>query len=121
MRKLDRDAIPARSEGWAPPATKARADEPLLASPDRARALLGYGVTKFYKLLNSGAIASIRDGAARRVVTASLHQYVARMLAEAGAPPAQRPARMPPRFKKRATTAPESLCRRPGRASATAE
>jgi hypothetical protein len=88
----------------APHAGEVRADEtePLLISPGRARAKLGYGNTKFYELLNSGAIASFRDGAARRVVTASLHEYIARMLAEAGATPAEQPARTPPRPKRHA-------------------
>jgi hypothetical protein len=111
MRKPHNDtAAPMMARGLSgattPPVAKARADEtePLLVSPARARAMLGYGTTKFYELLNSGAIASFKDGAARRVVASSLREYVARMLVEAGATPAERPARVPPRPKRRAAS-----------------
>lgn len=56
--------------------------EVLAVSPKVARQMLGCGNTRLYELLNAGEIRSYRDGAARRIVVASLREFVARKVAE---------------------------------------
>jgi excisionase family DNA binding protein len=55
--------------------------EPLVVSPKTACGMLGCGVTELYKLLGSGEITSYRDGRRRKLVVASLRDYVAKKLA----------------------------------------
>ena len=48
----------------------------LLLTPEDAAELLAVGRTKLYELLRTGAIESVRIGAARRVPAAALTAYV---------------------------------------------
>jgi len=57
-------------------------DEALCVSPRRAARMLDLGLTRTYELLNSGELKSFKDGKSRRVIVASMHEYVARRLAE---------------------------------------
>ncbi|RTL77536.1 MAG: DNA-binding protein [Bradyrhizobiaceae bacterium] len=54
----------------------------LAVSPKVARQMLGCGNTRLYELLNAGEIKSYRDGGARKIVVASLYEFVARKVAE---------------------------------------
>lgn len=63
-------------------------DEPLAVSPQRARRLLDIGNTRLYELLGTGELRSYKDGKSRRIVFASLKEYVARRLAETQPPKA---------------------------------
>ncbi len=58
-------------------------DERLVVSPRRAAVFLDCGITRVYELLNSGQLQSFKDGAARKIVVASIRDYVARKLAQA--------------------------------------
>jgi len=58
-------------------------------SPRVAGEMLGYGKTYIFRLLKNGELKSYRDGGARRIITQSLRDYVARRLAE-DAEPARR-------------------------------
>jgi hypothetical protein len=58
-------------------------DERLVVSPRRTATLLDCGVTRVYELINSGELDSYKDGAARKVVVASIRDYVARKLSQA--------------------------------------
>jgi excisionase family DNA binding protein len=55
-------------------------DEPLLVKPKQACRLLSCGNTRLYELLNSGEIASFRDGGSRKIVMASLKNFIERRL-----------------------------------------
>ena len=61
----------------APPVPK------LLLKPEEGMEVLGVGKTTFFSLLKTGEIKSVRIGRARRVVAASLHDYVEARLADA--------------------------------------
>lgn len=54
--------------------------EPLVVSPRDARKAIGCGNTRFYELLNSGEVQSYTDGRSRKVIVASLRDYVTRQL-----------------------------------------
>lgn len=54
------------------------ADARLLVTIKEAAAMLSVGVVTLYKLLNRGEIKAIKLDHGRRVVVASLHEYVAR-------------------------------------------
>lgn len=54
--------------------------EPLVVSPRDARKAIGCGNTRFYELLNLGEIQSYTDGRSRKVIVASLRDYVTRQL-----------------------------------------
>jgi hypothetical protein len=60
-------------------------DEPLAVSPRRAAFLLDCGTTRIYELINSREIDSYKDGASRKVVVASIRDYIARRLADGAA------------------------------------
>jgi excisionase family DNA binding protein len=60
--------------------------EILAVSPKVARQMLGCGNTRLYELLNAGEIKSYRDGGSRRVVVASLREFVARRVASSQQP-----------------------------------
>src|SRR5689334_13061954 len=54
--------------------------EILATSTKNAKKIIGCGNTRFYELLNSGEIQSYTDGRSRKVIVASLRDYVARQL-----------------------------------------
>jgi len=54
--------------------------------PLEAARLLSLGMTKIYRLMRAGELVSYRDGRARRITTASIHEHMARRLAEDNAP-----------------------------------
>lgn len=57
------------------------ADVETLAVPPRiAKRMLGCGITRLYELLNCGELQSYRDGKSRKIVVASLRDYVKRQL-----------------------------------------
>lgn len=51
----------------------------LLLTPEHAAKLLAVGRTKLFELLRTGAIESVRIGAARRIPAAALTAYVDRL------------------------------------------
>jgi hypothetical protein len=54
--------------------------EIISTSTKNARQVIGCGNTRLYELLNSGKIQSYTDGRSRKVIVASLREYVARQL-----------------------------------------
>lgn len=59
----------------------------LAVSPGKAAEILGCGRTRIYQLLQLGELISYREGAARRVLTSSIHDYLQRQIeAQASAP-----------------------------------
>jgi excisionase family DNA binding protein len=62
--------------------TGLRDSEQLVTSPKGAARLLDCGVTKIYELLNGGELETYRDGANRKIVVASIKQYIARKRAQ---------------------------------------
>lgn len=54
----------------------------LLLTPEHAAELLAVGRTKLYELLRTGALESVRIGAARRIPAAALAAYVDRLRQE---------------------------------------
>jgi hypothetical protein len=61
-----------------PPDTKV---ELLAVTPRVAKLMIGCGTTRLYDLLNHGELESYRDGKSRKILVASLRNYVARRLA----------------------------------------
>jgi excisionase family DNA binding protein len=57
--------------------------EPLMYSVPRAAELCGMGKSKFWTLVASGEIDSVRIGRARRIPAATLQEWISRKLAEA--------------------------------------
>jgi excisionase family DNA binding protein len=55
--------------------------EVLAVTPRTAKRMLGCGTTRLYDLLNSGELQSYRDGKSRRIVVASLRDFVDRRIA----------------------------------------
>jgi excisionase family DNA binding protein len=55
--------------------------EVLAVTPRIAKRMLGCGTTRLYDLLNRGELQSYRDGKSRRIVVASLRDYVNRQIA----------------------------------------
>ena len=53
-----------------------------LLSPAEAARRLSLGKTRFYQLLGSGAIASVRIGTLRRIPTRALRAYVDALIAD---------------------------------------
>ena len=51
----------------------------LLLTPEDTAQLLAVGRTKIYELLRTGALESVRIGAARRIPAAALTAYVERL------------------------------------------
>ncbi len=68
------------------PGTTGRTVEPLLVRPRDAWRMLGCGNTRGYALLAAGELVSFLDGRARKITVQSIHQYIARKIAVAGAP-----------------------------------
>lgn len=58
-------------------------DGPLLKTPEGAAELLEVGRTKVYELMSSGELESVKIGRARRIPTAALADYVARLREQA--------------------------------------
>lgn len=54
--------------------------EIISTSPKNARKAIGCGNTRFYELINSGEIQSYTDGRSRKILVASLRDYVARQV-----------------------------------------
>lgn len=61
--------------------------ETLSVSPRRAADMLGCGRTRVYELLQLGELVSYRDGAARRILTSSIHAYVQRQVEQQATSP----------------------------------
>ena len=78
-----------------------RAVEPLLVRPRDAWRLLGCGNTRGYALLAAGELVSFLDGRARKITVESIHRYIARKLATAGATGAATSAAPQPRRRGR--------------------
>lgn len=75
--------------------------ESLSVSPKVTGEMLDYGKTKIAELIKTGELESYVDGGARRVITASIHRYIARRIAETNAEPTA--PRKPGRPRKNAT------------------
>jgi excisionase family DNA binding protein len=54
----------------------------LLLTPVEAARVLGIGRTKVYELMAAGVLDSVKIGTVRRVPTAALAEFVARLTAE---------------------------------------
>jgi len=54
---------------------------PLAVPPSQAAHLLSIGISRLYRLLRTGKLASYRDGRSRRIPMVAIHEYVARHLA----------------------------------------
>jgi hypothetical protein len=63
------------------PNLNGRAVQPLLVRPRDAWLMLRCGNTFGYSLITSGELISFRDGRSRKIVVASIHDYIARKLA----------------------------------------
>jgi hypothetical protein len=59
--------------------------EALVVKPARACQMLSCGRTHLYALITAGELDSFLDGGARKILVASIHRYIARQLAAAGA------------------------------------
>jgi len=55
---------------------------PLAVPPREAARLLSVSLTRLYELMRAGELVSYRDGRARRITTASIHQRMARQIAD---------------------------------------
>jgi len=55
---------------------------PLAVPPREACLMLSVGMSRLYKLLRTGELESYLDGRARRITTASIHQRMARQIAD---------------------------------------
>jgi len=66
---------------------------PLAVPPLEAARLLSLGMTKIYRLMRSGELESYKDGRARRITMSSIHEHLARRLADDIAPSRQRRSR----------------------------
>jgi excisionase family DNA binding protein len=58
---------------------------PLVVSPEAAAQMLGIKLSKLYLLMKQGELENYSCGRARRVVVESIHNYIARRLAESAA------------------------------------
>jgi excisionase family DNA binding protein len=66
------------------PRSRRQAVEALSVSPRTAGEMLGFAKTKIAALVRDGELESFRDGGARRILTASIHAYIARKLESTG-------------------------------------
>jgi excisionase family DNA binding protein len=55
----------------------------LLLTPEEVADALGIGRTKVYELMRLGLIESVKIDGCRRIPTAAVHEYVARLRREA--------------------------------------
>jgi len=60
--------------------TGLREDEPLVASPKRARRMLDCGNTRLYELIAAHELESFKDGKSRKITVASIKAYIARQI-----------------------------------------
>jgi len=56
---------------------------PLAVPPQEAARLLSLGIWRIYALMRTGELESYRDGRARRITMASIHDRMARQIAAA--------------------------------------
>jgi hypothetical protein len=61
-------------------AISVEAPSPIAVSPKQAGMMLNYGQTSIFKLMKSGELKSFVDGNARRILVASIHDYIARKI-----------------------------------------
>ena len=54
---------------------------PLVVKPKEARRMLSCSQTRLYELMAAGELESFSDGRSRKIVVASIHNYVAKRLA----------------------------------------
>ena len=54
---------------------------PIVVKPKDARRMLACGQTRLYELLAAGELQSFNDGRSRKIVVASIHRYIAKLLA----------------------------------------
>jgi len=54
---------------------------PLAVPPSQAAHLLSIGISRLYRLLRTGKLASYRDGRSRRIPMTSIHEHIARQVA----------------------------------------
>jgi hypothetical protein len=66
----------------------------LAVSPRVAGEMLGYGKTYIAKLIRNRELETFVDGGARRVLTASIHDYIARKVEATSAPASRGPSRL---------------------------
>jgi len=59
--------------------------EALVVKPTRACQMLNCGRTQLYALIAAKELDSFLDGGARKITIASIHRYIERQLATAGA------------------------------------
>ena len=55
---------------------------PLVVSPKGACLLINCSITRLYELLNAGEISSYRDGKSRKIIVASIKDFIERRLRE---------------------------------------
>lgn len=60
--------------------------EPLLVRVEEAARILSLSRSTIYEMLDSGELASVRRGAARRIPVAALHAWIARQLGQSAEP-----------------------------------
>jgi excisionase family DNA binding protein len=60
--------------------TRPRDGRPIVASVNETMAALHIGRAKIYQLLNSGELASYREGGSRKILWRSIEAYVERRL-----------------------------------------
>lgn len=56
--------------------------QPIVANVTETMAMLKIGREKIYQLLNSGELASYREGGSRKILWRSIEAYIERRLAE---------------------------------------
>jgi hypothetical protein len=61
-------------------------DEPLVVSPRRAQQMLDIGHSRLYELLLQCELQSFKDGKSRKIIVASIRDFIARKLAASGRP-----------------------------------
>jgi excisionase family DNA binding protein len=69
-----------RTTGVLPMTTEVK----VLCSVDEAAAMLSLGRTLAWSLVRKNELRSVKVGRSRRVVVASLHEYVCRLMGQAG-------------------------------------
>jgi excisionase family DNA binding protein len=60
----------------------ANGGEPLLYSVEEAAAILGIGRTFMFRLVGTGEIESCKIGKLRKITSAAIHDYIARLSRE---------------------------------------
>jgi len=64
---------------------RSKDSEALVVKPTRACQMLSCGRTHLYGLIAAGELDTFLDGGARKITVESIHRYIARRLATAGA------------------------------------